>query len=96
MTLTIKPIYTPEFFKNEEPIKEPAKLWHAWWEALVEGRCLSFAGVIVPVGTIEKAPLPYHYPSKEIAEQKALEGLERVRKNMGMDCWRLVGIYPVP
>ena len=76
----------------QEPIKEPAKRWRNWWKVIVDGVTSQETGEIGRKGSI--AVSMWLFPSKEVAEQKAVEDLAWNLNHNGFQTVDYLGAFP--
>lgn len=85
--MTVPPIITilkPELAR--ETAKEPAKRWRNWWRAHYGGvPSIRVDGDIVPDGGVFSDP--GGHPSKEVAEQFALDCLDDITRQLSRPHW---------
>jgi hypothetical protein len=77
---------------ERETAREPAKRWRNRYRALEAGWCASNGR---PVSAGEEYWGKALWPSREIAEQRALDDLEKGRRFVGHDVSEYLGARPV-
>lgn len=79
---------------HDEPIKKPSKAWWNWWLLLYDGILLASENERVSGGEVRRSADAY--PSREVAEQKAIEDLAAQAKEDGgqPSCVKYLGAFP--
>lgn len=78
----------------EGKVTEPAKQWRNWWKALEDGCIVEETRERLKTGALVCSAGVY--PSKEVAEQKAADGLAYLQKRYGRtNHCEYLGAFPV-